>query len=84
MCVKRAKGRGLQTAVFRVCGSANATPAHLRGAAVAEGLLREAAAALDVLLPLEERRELSLQDLRSGGWKEERDRDGERGEEGQR
>lgn len=48
--------------------SAAAAPlTHLGGAAVAEGLLREAAAALDVLLPLEERRKLRLQDLRARG-----------------
>lgn len=43
-------------------------PAHLGSAPVAERLLRKAAAALDVFLPLEERRELGLQDLHSGKW----------------
>lgn len=39
---------------------------HLGGAAVVQSLLREAAAALDVLLPLQERCQLGLQDLHSG------------------
>lgn len=42
---------------------------HLGGAAVAQRLLREAAAALDVLLSLQQRGQLGLQDLRSGKWK---------------
>lgn len=42
--------------------------AHLGRTAVAESLLCEAAAALDVLLPLEERGKLGLQDLPSGKW----------------
>lgn len=49
-------------------------PTHLSSAAVAESLLREAAAALDVILPLDEGRELGLQDLLPKKWKTYREK----------
>lgn len=51
------KGLGLKKNQSRFTPATHLTRslAHLRGAAVAQGLLGEAAAALDVLLPLEER-----------------------------
>lgn len=51
-----------------------ARPAHLSSAAVAEGLLGESAAALDVPLPLHERGDLSLQDLHTGQREDSEDR----------
>lgn len=55
MCVKHAKDWDYKQPCFSSATHPPQSLAHLCGAAVAEGLLREAAAALDVLLPLEER-----------------------------
>lgn len=46
---------------------------HLSSTPVADSLLCKAATALDVILPLEERWKLSLQDLHSDKWKDKRD-----------
>ena len=48
------------------CGSSLCAGTYLRGAPVAEGLLCEATAALDVLCPLQEGGQLGLQHLGGG------------------